>query len=154
MTGTTDFGVITSKAELDNSDPNVHLHNPNRLAFDIFLDRVLDYVGSYHLKLQGEVDAIVFSGGVGEKGLDFRRLIGQRAECLGYRKISPELNRKGGRTDDVVFDISESRQEQPGARTKQLLVCKTDEQVRSGTRYLVVVIHDLIARDGQGMHRG
>ena len=133
LTGTTDFGVITSKAELDNPDPDIHLHNPNRLAFDIFLDRVLDYVGSYHLKLHGEVDAIVFSGGVGEKGLDLRKLIGQRAECLGYRRISPELNKKGGKTDDAVFDISESRQEQPGARAKRLLVCKTDEQVRINT---------------------
>ena len=75
ITGTTDFGVITSKAELDDPDPDICSRNPYRLAVDLFVDRILHYVGSYHLKLNGEVDAIVFAGGIGEKGVQLRSMI-------------------------------------------------------------------------------
>src|ERR1700710_2676893 len=57
LTGTTDFGSISS-----SSDPKM------KLAFDIFVDRIIGYVGSYYVSLHGKVDALVFAGGIGEKG--------------------------------------------------------------------------------------
>ncbi|KAL8883340.1 MAG: hypothetical protein Q9192_007237, partial [Flavoplaca navasiana] len=61
LTGTTDFGHISS-----SSDPQC------KLAFDIFTDRVVSFIGSYYVKLGGEVDALVFAGGIGEKADLFR----------------------------------------------------------------------------------
>ena len=130
ITGTTDFGEVTSKADLSASSTNeedeeeLRKSNPARLAFDIFVDRILHFVGSYYLKLGSDVDALVFAGGIGEKGADLRRIIGQKVECLGFSKIDEEKNGKAAKADDVVIDISVE------AKKKRVLVCKTDEQVR------------------------
>src|SRR4051794_25655985 len=51
LTGTTDFGKISSSDD-----------EKCRLAFDIFVDRILGYVGSYYVTLGGNVDALVFAG--------------------------------------------------------------------------------------------
>lgn len=52
LTGTTDFGQISSSERKED-----------KLAFDIFVDRILNYVAPYFTKLDGEVDALVFAGG-------------------------------------------------------------------------------------------
>ncbi|KAH9481510.1 putative acetate kinase [Psilocybe cubensis] len=128
ITGTTDFGVITSKADLENHDPDVSLRNPYRLAYDIFLDRILHFVGSYHLKLGGEVDAIVFAGGIGEKSVQLRSMVGERLQCLGYPQIDAERNESVGKVDEVVVEISVDKG-QTSNRQKHILVCHTDEQL-------------------------
>ncbi|TFK28199.1 acetate kinase [Coprinopsis marcescibilis] len=130
ITGTTDFGKITSNAELDNPDPDVATRNPNRLAFDLFVDRILDYVGSYHLKLDGKVDALVFSGGIGEKGVQLRATISKRVRCLGYQKLDETRNNDLDPKKEVIQISVEGTTEGPGPTDKQkrLLVCHTDEQ--------------------------
>ncbi|MGL4759654.1 MAG: hypothetical protein ACRCXZ_10065 [Patescibacteria group bacterium] len=39
----------------------------NKLAFELFLERMVDFIGTYYLKLNMEVDAIILAGGIGEK---------------------------------------------------------------------------------------
>lgn len=129
ITGTTDFGVISSKAQLDDPSPEIASHNPYRLAFDLFVDRILNYVGSYHLKLHGDVDALVFAGGIGEKGVQLRRIVAEKLRCIGYRTIERSKNEDANSTDDIVVDISTSTNEHEQGRAKRILVCKTDEQV-------------------------
>ena len=107
LTGTTDFGKISS-----SSAPEC------KLGFDIFLDRILGFVGSYYVKLDGNVDAIVFAGGIGEKGARLRSAIMEKCKCLGF-ELDEERN--GRKIEDVVVDIGK------GARGR-VLVCKTDEQ--------------------------
>jgi acetate kinase len=49
--------------------------NPKaKLALEMFIKSVVDYIGSYYLKLQ-KVDAIVFSGGIGENDGEIRAMI-------------------------------------------------------------------------------
>ncbi|KAF9565372.1 actin-like ATPase domain-containing protein [Agrocybe pediades] len=131
ITGTTDFGVISSKAQLDDPNPEIASHNPYRLAFDLFVDRILNYIGSYHLKLHGDVDAIVFAGGIGEKGVELRRIISEKLRCIGYRAIDRSKNEDAGKVEDVVVDISmpPSGEHDSQGREKRILVCKTDEQL-------------------------
>lgn len=138
MTGTTDFGVITSKAELDNHDPDIARHNPYRLAFDIFLDRVMNFVGSYHLKLGGEVDAIVFSGGIGERSVQLRTILAEKVKFLGYQQLNTALNENASKAGKVVVDISleaDEAQERP----KRILVCQTDEQVSGYNPFILPI---------------
>ena len=85
MTGTTDFGVIVAKMKEAKED---EMENPFKMAFDLFLDRLLTYIGSFYLKLGGEVDALVFAGGIGEKSVELREAIGKKVECLGF-EINP-----------------------------------------------------------------
>ncbi|KAF7985627.1 hypothetical protein HWV62_2127 [Athelia sp. TMB] len=121
LTGTTDFGEITSKAELGSAPSD---DNRYRLAFDLFTDRILNYIGSYHLKLGGQVDALVFAGGIGERGSELRERIGKAVECLGFPEIDRGKNqsqkvKEGG----VVVEIDNAES------GKRVLVCKTDEQL-------------------------
>ncbi|KAF9533737.1 Acetokinase family-domain-containing protein [Crepidotus variabilis] len=125
LCGTTDFGIISDKAELDKDDQNGHISktNLNRLAFDLFVDRILGYVGSYHLKLGGEVDALVFSGGIGERSVALRDRIGEKIRCLGYQDVDRDRNGKVAASDGAVSEIS------TGVSRRKILVVKTDEQL-------------------------
>ncbi|KXN81337.1 putative acetate kinase, partial [Leucoagaricus sp. SymC.cos] len=83
MCGTTDFAEVVDKAELHRPSEEVE-GNICRLAFDIFMDRIVGFVGAYFVKLGGEVDALVFFGGIGEKSWHLRKAVGKRAQCLGF----------------------------------------------------------------------
>ncbi|KAJ7638133.1 acetate and butyrate kinase [Mycena rosella] len=115
LAGTTDFAAITARREEDAAA---------RLAFDLFADRVLNYVGSYHLKLGGAVDALVLSGGIGERSKELRAFIGQRVECLGYAPVDERRNAAVDATEGIVVDVGV-----PGAAGHRMLVCRTDEQL-------------------------
>lgn len=111
---------------LENHDPLIAETNSDRLAFDLFVDRILNYVGAYYLKLGGKVDALVFAGGIGEKSVDLRRIVGERIECLGFAPVHPQKN-STAMEKNVVFDISIDKTY--GEPSQRVLVCKTDEQV-------------------------
>ncbi|PBP19021.1 acetate kinase [Diplocarpon rosae] len=108
LTGTTDFGTIAS-----SEDPMM------KLAFGILLDRILNYIGGYYVSLHGNVDALVFAGGIGEKSDLLRRRVAEEAKCLGF-EIDTERNER--KIKGVVCDVGKD-----GARHR-LLICQTDEQ--------------------------
>lgn len=111
LTGTTDFGAVSEKAAQGDEAA--------KLAFDIFVDRLVGYIGAYFVKLGGEVDALVFAGGIGEHGVELREAVAKKVRCLGF-VIDGEKN--GELKGEVVEDIG---WEGVG---KRVLVCKTDEQ--------------------------
>ena len=53
------------------------------LALDMYNDRVAKYIADYYVELEGDVDAIVFTAGVGENGILARSEIIKRINCLG-----------------------------------------------------------------------
>ena len=53
------------------------------LALDMYNDRVAKYIADYFVELEGNVDAIVFTAGVGENGILARSEIINRINCLG-----------------------------------------------------------------------
>jgi len=52
------------------------------MAFDVFIGSVRQYLGAYLVELGG-ADAIVFTGGIGEHGVDVRRATLAGLEELG-----------------------------------------------------------------------
>jgi acetate kinase len=90
-----------------------------KLAFDIFVDRILGYVGSYYVSLHGKVDALVFAGGIGEKSALLRKRVTDEAVCLGF-EIDGELNSK--KIEDVVQEVGKKEAKH------RTLVCQTNEQ--------------------------
>ena len=52
------------------------------LAFDIFIHRLVKYVGAY-AALLGRLDALVFTGGIGEHSAPVRQALCERLEILG-----------------------------------------------------------------------
>jgi acetate kinase len=109
LTGTSDFSKIA-----DEDAPDSH-----KLALNIFVDRIVGYVGNYFVKLNGRVDALVFAGGIGERSALLRKRVVEKCACLG-------------------FTIDESRNRQPGEGSVvkvgkegalHTLICATDEEV-------------------------
>jgi acetate kinase len=87
------------------------------------------YIGGYHLKLGGDVDALVFAGGIGERGVELRSIISERVACLGYCKLDEDLNKDARKREGVVVDISAEEKASRDGKGKRILMCKTDEQV-------------------------
>lgn len=63
------------------------------LALDMYNDRIAKYVAEYYIKLDGKVDALVFTAGVGENGIEARKEILRRLNALGI-KVDEEKNSK------------------------------------------------------------
>lgn len=126
LTGTTDFGAIA--AATPDTDPRLSL------AFDLFVDRVCSFVGSYYVSLRGEVDALVFAGGIGERSARLRAAVVNQCRCIGFA-IDEERNegsaaakgagKDGGR--DVTWEIGKPVER--SGRTQRVLVVRTDEQL-------------------------
>ncbi|KAF2821371.1 acetate kinase [Ophiobolus disseminans] len=116
LTGTTDFGKISS------SD-----RDEDQLAFNIFADRISNYTAPYFTKLDGKVDALVFAGGIGEKGGKLRDAVVKGVKCLGFEL---DAAKNGKDVEDVVTDISAD-----GAKYKTLVV-QTDEQLEMARNVL------------------
>jgi acetate kinase len=74
-------------------------HARARLALSIYADRVRSAVGALAVTLGG-VDALVFTGGVGENMAEIRRQIVDGLECLGLG-VDPALNASARPDADV-----------------------------------------------------
>ncbi|KAJ4986145.1 acetate kinase [Stagonosporopsis vannaccii] len=109
LTGTTDFGKISASDRAED-----------RLAFSIFVDRIGNYVAPYFTKLDGKVDALVFAGGIGEKGARLRQEVVRGVKCLGF-EVDAAKNEKP--VEDVVTEISSTNSKY------KTLVVQTDEQL-------------------------
>ena len=78
------------------------------LARDKYVRRVVDYIAQYYVLLGG-ADLIVFTAGVGENSVPFRRLVCEKLACLGI-KIDLDKNNVMGEmvkisTDDSKIDV-------------------------------------------------
>mgnify|MGYP001083632280 CR=1 FL=1 len=92
-----------------------------RLAIHIFSHRLRKYIGAY-AALMGGVDAIVFTGGIGENSATIRHRSSQRLDFMGAA-INEDKNRDlDVTTNKSVEDIS------AGHSRCKILVVATDEQ--------------------------
>jgi acetate kinase len=93
-----------------------------QLALNVFSHQVRKYIGAY-TAVMGGVDAIVFTGGIGQNSAVVRHRVCQRLEFLGAM-LNEERNRDGRLSDGQrVFDFA-----MPYSRVR-LLAVATDEQL-------------------------
>jgi acetate kinase len=71
-----------------------------QLAFDIFCYRIKKYIGAYTATL-GRLDAIVFTGGIGENAIDVREQICGGLEQIGV-EIDRSANEKANRKEGLI----------------------------------------------------
>ena len=91
-----------------------------RMAINIFAHRARKYIGAY-ASAMGGLDAVVFTGGIGENSATMRRRILQRLEFLGLT-VDEDLNRDASvDTSANSFIISDA-----SSRVRAVVV-KTDE---------------------------
>ena len=62
-------------------------------AMDLYCYRLAKYIGSYVAALDGRLDAVVFTGGIGENSAPIREMTLNRLSLLGF-KIDAEANLK------------------------------------------------------------
>lgn len=87
-----------------------------KLALEIQAKRIVDYIGSYYVLLEG-LDALVFTAGIGENAYEVRTLIADRLKVIGL-KIDESLNKKRG---EVEIQAKDSK--------VKVFVIPTDEEV-------------------------
>jgi acetate kinase len=107
--GRNDLREIQQRAAADDSDA--------QLALDMFVHSVKKYVGAYYAVL-GRVDALVFTGGIGENSPSIRWLVCQDMEELGIT-LDPAKNQQCPKTGGAIH-AAHSR--------VSVLVEPTDEQ--------------------------
>ncbi len=78
-----------------------------RLALDVFCYRIRKYIGAY-IAVLGRVDAIVFTGGIGENGVPIRRQILEGLEVLGI-ELNLAANEVRGREAVITKPTSRIR---------------------------------------------
>ncbi|HAB65888.1 MAG TPA: acetate kinase [Firmicutes bacterium] len=61
------------------------------LANDLYVDRIARYIAQYYVELNGKVDAITFTAGLGENAREFREEIIGKLGCLGI-KVDHDTN--------------------------------------------------------------
>lgn len=74
-----------------------------KLAFDVFCYRVKKYIGSYVAALGG-IDALVFTGGIGENAPDVRKAVCENLECFGI-----EMDKQANTTKEKEKAITNSK---------------------------------------------
>ena len=84
--GSSDWRVVRQAAA--DGDANAIL------ARKVFVERIRKYVGAYMVKLGGEVDAIVFTGGIGENDPALREAVCANLSTLGVA-IDADKNGQG-----------------------------------------------------------
>ena len=75
-----------------------------RLALDVLRHRALKYIGAYAIQL-GRVDAIIFTGGIGENDTIFRGSVVERLTTLG---ISLDVAANARRGEEVLISSADS----------------------------------------------
>ena len=93
------------------------------LAIKMYNNRVAKYIADYYIELEGKVDGIVFTAGVGENGIDFRRDVISKLSPLGI-KIDDDKNSKIASFKDVHEGVISSDDS-----TIKVYVVPTNEEV-------------------------
>ncbi|KAE8269515.1 hypothetical protein A4X09_0g2826 [Tilletia walkeri] len=84
LAGTRDFEEIVARKDglVEGCTPEDR--RKAKLAFDVFVDRILAYLGAYTFKIlaagAAHVDALVFSGGIGEHSTELRMALAAKLE--------------------------------------------------------------------------
>jgi acetate kinase len=99
------LGISGVSSDFRDIEDAAHKGNERaQLALDIFALKVKSYIGAYHAELNG-ADAIVFTAGVGENGIDLRAAICKGLEGLGI-VMDYEKNKVRGKEAVLSADNS------------------------------------------------
>jgi len=93
------------------------------LAYDLYCDRIAKYVANYYLELEGKVDSIVFTAGVGENGFIVRTKVAEMLKPLGIR-LDEEVNNNTASFKSIKEGIISSSDS-----TVEVRVLPTDEEI-------------------------
>ena len=111
------LGVSTLSADMRDLKAVRETNEHAELAIQMFVDRVVRYIGQYYMELEG-IDAIVFTAGIGENADDLRSEIISRLNFMGI-KMNEEQNKQ--RDDEMIISTDDS--------AVKVLKVATDEEI-------------------------
>ncbi len=120
LCGYTDMRDVGTEIEAGNEDA--------RLARDVYVHRLVSYIGSY-MALMGGVDALCFTAGVGENAAHIRGPIIERLTAMGF-ELDAEANQVRSK---------ESREISTPASKVRVLVIPTNEELAMARETLKVL---------------
>ena len=91
-----------------------------RLTISILCYQIAKYIGAYAAAMNG-LDAIIFTGGIGEKAFYIREKVISYLEFLNF-KIDKKKNKAASQSSSDITKISSSK--------KQIFVVKTNEELQ------------------------
>ena len=116
-------GILgVSQVTSDNRDSEEGARNGNKryqLIENMLCHQLTKYIGGFAAAMGG-IDAVVFTGGIGENNPQYRTKVAEKLGFLGV-KIDEEINQKAKRTSDEN-DIST-----PDAKVKMLVIPTNEE---------------------------
>ena len=116
-------GILgVSQVTSDNRDIEEGAKNGNKryqLIENMLCHQLTKYIGGFAAAMGG-IDAVVFTGGIGENNPQYRTRVAEKLAFLGV-KIDEEINQKAKRTSDEN-DIST-----PDAKVKMLVIPTNEE---------------------------
>ncbi len=104
LTGSADTKEIFAKAQAE-AEQKLNLYNQEKLAFDIYLNQIVEKISGY-VGLLGGIDLIIFSGGIGEGNSYLRKKILERLKFLGINK-NKILVFEAGEEEEIFRQIIE-----------------------------------------------
>ncbi|BDR56368.1 acetate/propionate family kinase [Xylocopilactobacillus apis] len=111
------LGISELSPDMRDLEKEQDTNDQAKLAIDIFINRIVKYVGSYVAEM-GSVDALIFSAGIGENDIGVRQSIVDHLSFIGA-KIDSEKNHVRGEERDLTGE---------GSKVKVLLI-PTDEEL-------------------------
>lgn len=105
-------GISSDMRDLENNEDH-----RAQLAIDIFVNRIIKYVGSYIAEMGG-VDALVFTAGIGENDVNVRSRV---ANAFNYMGIKVDADKNNVRGKETVISTDDS--------TAKVLLIPTDEEL-------------------------
>ncbi|WP_165311738.1 acetate kinase [Vibrio ziniensis] len=100
-------------------------------AMDVFCHRLAKYVAGYTASLDGRLDAIVFTGGIGENSAPIREMVLNRLAIFGI-KVDSEGNLKARFGGEGVITTADSRIPAMVISTNEELVIAEDTAALAG----------------------
>ena len=94
-----------------------------KLAYAMYCDRIAKYIAEYYLELNGKVDSIIFTAGVGENGAGVRKEVLDRLNPIGIY-VDEEMNNKIASFKDIHEGVISTKDSKVEVR-----VLPTDEEI-------------------------
>ena len=90
-----------------------------KLAIEMYVKRIRKYIGAYLVGLDGKLDAIVFTAGIGENATEIRKLCMEDLSSLGIELDENKNNASSKQVREINTEKSKIK----------ILVCPTNEEL-------------------------
>ena len=90
-----------------------------KLAIEMYVKRIRKYIGAYLVGLDGKLDAIVFTAGIGENATEIRKLCMENLSSLGIELDENKNNASSKQVREINTEKSKIK----------ILVCPTNEEL-------------------------